>query len=775
MLLALILVFSASAIQASEVNGTDSSILNSSSDDAVQIEEAAQLDSVSTDSLSANLSDTSSDETAKNKTELTSPTTSIYYKGSYQIALKDSNTNASIADKEVFFVINDVNYTAKTDSNGVASVNLKLVPGKYKATAYFSGDEAFEPSNSTSTFKVISTIKASDLSKYYKGSKKFSATFFTSQGKYLANRNVNIKVNGKSYTKKTNSKGFVSLPVNLKPGTYKIVSTDPVTGYKLTTTFKVLSTISSSNINKVAGDSKKFTVKFFKSNGKALAKKYVKIKLNGKIYKVKTNSKGKVSLSVKKLKKGIYKAVCYNNDGLSKTYTIKVFKRKASTKLTTYSYTFLPDDTKKVKIKFTTALNDDSNSGKVIKITVNGKTYSKKTDSKGMISFKLPSLKKGIYKVQYKYDGNKYFKASKSTDYVTLLNDTSATNLTVKGTTSFGYGAGTLFKVAYAADGVPLAKRTVTFTVGGKNYTKTTDYKGIAAVPINLKIGNHTISFKTDNESLVNGTSGSCEINVFKRSASKVTWKCGVSYKDNLQTFKVLVTDSNGKAVSGGNIELTIDGETYNSTVASNGYATFKTSVALGKYKVSVKYYGNNEFLPSSTSKSINVKLSKFGNGLNQKNTISYLSPYLKSSWHCKVGSAKIKALVKSLTSGLTNRIDKAKAIFNYVRDTLDYSLYYNTKYGASGTLKHKKGNCVDHAHLLVAMYRTAGFKARYVHGVCHFTKSGHTYGHVWVQVLINKTWVCADATSYGNSLGKISNWNTNSYSIHAKYRSLPF
>ena len=53
-----------------------------------------------------------------------------------------------------------------------------------------------------------------------------------------------ITVNGKSYSVKTSSKGFVSISVNLKPGTYKIVSSDPITGYKLTTTFKILSTIS---------------------------------------------------------------------------------------------------------------------------------------------------------------------------------------------------------------------------------------------------------------------------------------------------------------------------------------------------------------------------------------------------------------------------------------------------------------------------------------------------------------------------------------------------
>ena len=774
---ALILIFSVSAIQASEVNMTDSDMLNSSSDYVVQIEEDAQLgvlNSPDSDILSTDINNASFNETTKNQTEFTSPTNSIYFTGSYKVTLKDSNANANLANKHVSFVINNVNYVATTDSSGVASVNLKLSPGSYTASAYFEGDDTFESTNFATNFKVLSTIKASDLSKYYKGSTAYSATFFTSQGNYLANKKVNVNINGKSYTKKTNGKGAVSLPVDLKPGTYKVVSTDPVTGYKLTTTFKVLSTISSSNLNKVAGDSKKFSVKFYKSNGKALAKKYIKLKINGKTYKYKTNSKGKVTLSFNNFKKGTYKVICYNNDGLSKKYTVKVFKRKASTKLTAKFYKFIPNDTKEIKVKLSTSLGDDSNSGRTIKITINGETYSRKTDSNGVVNFKLPSLEKGIYAVKYEYCGDKFFKASKVTDYVTIFNDTSVTSLTVKSTTSFGYGAGTLFKVAYTADKVPLAKKTVTFSIDGKTYVGTTDYKGIASIPIDLKIGNYTVNYKTNNDSDVNGTSGSCEINVFKRSDSKLTWKSGSSFKDSSQTFKVLLVDSNGRAISGQTVELTIDGETYYATTDSKGYATFKTDVPFGKYKISVKFRGSNDYLPSSTSKSVDVKLSKFGNGLNQKNTISYLRQYLKSSWHCKVGNAKIKALVKSLTKGLTNNVDKAKAIFNYVRDTLDYSLYYNTKYGAVGTLKNKKGNCVDHSHLLVAMYRTAGFKARYVHGVCHF-KSGKTYGHVWTQVLIGKTWVCADATSYDNELGRISDWNTNSYKIHAKYRSLPF
>jgi transglutaminase-like putative cysteine protease len=70
-------------------------------------------------------------------------------------------------------------------------------------------------------------------------------------------------------------------------------------------------------------------------------------------------------------------------------------------------------------------------------------------------------------------------------------------------------------------------------------------------------------------------------------------------------------------------------------------------------------------------------------------------------------------------------------------------------------------------------MYRTAGFKARYVHGTCVF--SDGVFGHVWTQVLIGKNWVVADPISYKNSLGKIKNWNPNTFKLKSKYLSPPF
>ena len=185
-----------------------------------------------------------------------------------------------------------------------------------------------------------------------------------------------------------------------------------------------------------------------------------------------------------------------------------------------------------------------------------------------------------------------------------------------------------------------------------------------------------------------------------------------------------------------------------------------------------VAYYGDNSFMPNY----VTIKTYSGGStssSLNSKNTITNLAPYLKSSTNCQVGNDKIKSIVNSVTAGLTTDLAKAKAIYNYVRDAISYSFYYDTKYGAVGTLNAKTGNCVDQAHLLIAMYRTAGLAARYVHGTCTF--SSGTYGHVWAQVLIGDTWIVSDPTSARNSFGTVVNWNNYNYQLKGYYPSIAF
>ncbi|MCK9150754.1 transglutaminase-like domain-containing protein [Methanobacterium alcaliphilum] len=147
-------------------------------------------------------------------------------------------------------------------------------------------------------------------------------------------------------------------------------------------------------------------------------------------------------------------------------------------------------------------------------------------------------------------------------------------------------------------------------------------------------------------------------------------------------------------------------------------------------------------------------------------------SEYLKSTTNCQVTDSTIKAKAAALTKGLTSTSAKATKIFNWVRDNLKYSFYYNTKYGAVNTLKNMQGNCVDHTHLLIALLRAAGIKSRYMHVKAKFN-SGSTYGHVIAEVYVDGKWLKADATSYSNTLGTIKSWSL--VENKGRYISLPF
>jgi methionine-rich copper-binding protein CopC len=170
----------------------------------------------------------------------------------------------------------------------------------------------------------------------------------------------------------------------------------------------------------------------------------------------------------------------------------------------------------------------------------------------------------------------------------------------------------------------------------------------------------------------------------------------------------------------------------------------------------------------------LNVYTSSFSTVSSKKPVPSALKKYLVPTSHCQSTNPKIKALAAKLTKGSTSDYAKASKIFNWVRNHVSYSFYYNTRKGAVGTLNSRSANCADTAHLVVALERAAGIPARYNHGTCRFS-SGTWYGHVWAQVYVNGKWYYADGTSHRNSFGVVKNWNTKTFKLHGIYASLPF
>lgn len=226
--------------------------------------------------------------------------------------------------------------------------------------------------------------------------------------------------------------------------------------------------------------------------------------------------------------------------------------------------------------------------------------------------------------------------------------------------------------------------------------------------------------------------------------------------------------------------------KTINSYINSHGKAPSTATSSLGKMSFKDLVYTYSKILNFQKSKKRlpnYVTVTKFkwktgGEGssstsTSSSSTSSSLSKYLKVSANAQSTSSTIKNLAASITKGKTTTYAKAQAIFNWVRNHISYSFYYNTKKGALGALKSRTANCVDNSHLMVALARAAKIPARYQHGTCKF--SSGTYGHVWAQLYVNGKWYYADGVSVRNSFGTIKNWNLKTYKLHGTYASLPF
>ena len=159
---------------------------------------------------------------------------------------------------------------------------------------------------------------------------------------------------------------------------------------------------------------KKLVITLKDAKGKALANKKVTVKVGSISKTLKTNSKGQVSVNVATLVPKTYTAtVKFAGDSSYKASTVKpkVVVNKAKPKLAAKAKTFKV----KAKVKKYTATLKN-NKGKVLKkvkltLKVGKKTYTAKTNAKGVATFKVKLTKKGKNTATVKFAGNKYFKA----------------------------------------------------------------------------------------------------------------------------------------------------------------------------------------------------------------------------------------------------------------------------------------------------------------------------------------------------------------------------
>ena len=347
------------------------------------------------------------------------------------ITLKD-NKNALLKGKDISINLNGNDFTVKTGNDGVATLPVDLIPGKYIAKIRFNEDNIYLASSVSSNVvvnKVATALSANDINIIYSDSANLTITLKDSNNAPLKGKDISINLNGNDYALKTDNDGMATLPIDLLPGKYAakiqfgedMIYLSSFVDANISVD-KVATVLSANNVNMVYDDSENLIVTLKDSKGNAISGKSVTVRLNDDVFTRKTNAKGRVVLGVSE-PAGKYNAkISFKGDDIyrSSSHTSRVTVSKAALKITASAKSFKAKSKSK---KFTVTLKNKNRVMKnvVVKLTVNKKTYKVKTNSKGVAVFAIKLTKKGRYSAVCKFEGNSNFRSSTKTVKINII------------------------------------------------------------------------------------------------------------------------------------------------------------------------------------------------------------------------------------------------------------------------------------------------------------------------------------------------------------------
>lgn len=272
-------------------------------------------------------------------------------------------------------------------------------------------------------------------------------------------------------------------------------------------------------VDKAVGDTPiPFQVKLCDENNNPVANKVVSFALNAEKLTATTNSAGIATLMLSLSTAKTYDIYTifegdgeYNPSSLVAN-TITLFKKDSV--LAAKNVSFKVTASKKLSVTFKSPIYEITSKvkngalviNKVIKgykliknkkvtFTVNGKTYTATTNSKGVAAVKINLNKKGTYYYLAQYAGDSIYNKVVKKAKLTII--PLATSLTTK---KFTYKKAARTKILYTvlkSGKTALRNQKVVFRVNGKNYIAKTNAKGLAKVKIALnKKGTFTYAVK---------------------------------------------------------------------------------------------------------------------------------------------------------------------------------------------------------------------------------------------------------------------------------------
>lgn len=384
---------------------------------------------------------------------------------------------------EIEFIVKGNSYHAITDDNGVAYLNVPFSPGAYKVVARFNGADNLTRAHVTNYISVkgeVCYLYSMDIVKSFNNATQYYVALCDANNMPLANKTIVFFNNNESYVRLTDKNGFACFDELLSPGVYNITATYqgeyPDEFSSVENNITILTTITGEDA--VSYGSANLPVKFLDDSGYNLSNTEVYFIVNNLGYKIKTNADG-VGIFNVNLKVGSYDVMAINPiSAENKTFSLRIVNSITSSNLVKYY---------KGSEKFKATFKDKNGNllkNTNVKFTVNGRTYTAKTNAKGVASLSI-NLKPGKYTITT-FNTNT---GQKTTNTITVKTTIISNNKNVKANKKINY------QVKILKNNGKIAKKvTVTFKINKKTYKIKTNVKGIAILNIKLKKGKYTVS-----------------------------------------------------------------------------------------------------------------------------------------------------------------------------------------------------------------------------------------------------------------------------------------
>ena len=316
-----------------------------------------------------------------------------------------------------------------------------------------------------------------------------------------------IAIDGGNYTSITSSDnlGTANAGILVGEGNTNVKSSGndvtEVSAVRLNTTIVV------SDLTVTAAPSGNGTLQFTlkTTSGMVLANQVVKVVFNNQMYELTTNANGVAKLSFALNKAGTYNVEFFylgddNYRGSDATAKIKI--NKIATKTTSAAKTYLATASSKAISATLKDAKGNLLANKKVTFTVNGKTYSAKTNNKGVATVKLALTAAKTYTVSIKFAGDNVYAASTVSAKVKLNKEATKINAPAKTFKRKAKTKKVVITLKNSKNKV-VANKKVVLTVNKKNYTVKTNKKGQATFNIKLtKKGTfkYTVKFAGDSQ-----------------------------------------------------------------------------------------------------------------------------------------------------------------------------------------------------------------------------------------------------------------------------------